>query len=190
MMPVPGGIYSTTFTLLDGTGTPADADFAPVATASVDGVDDPGFVLGVASVTTGHYQVTGTVPPTYAAGAVVRVSIAATVDGIPASNLIDTFKVAATSSLIVAGDVPVPVGCGVVAANDALISALTSPASVSSDAGSVTQRSVDDLIRARNYLAGACAAAQGRSGLRFTRLVPDGAVNAHRHWRFNRIGGW
>lgn len=66
------------------------------------------------------------------------------------------------------------------AAEDALLASLTSPASVSGDAGSVTQRSISDLIKARNYLAAVCAASQGRTGLRFSRLIPDGAVQ--RSW--------
>ena len=78
-------------------------------------------------------------------------------------------------------------------ANDALLAALTSPQQVSSDAGSVTQRSVSELIQAANYLASRCAAQSGNGGmgLRFTRLVPDGAVNACRGRRhFNRRCCW
>lgn len=81
----------------------------------------------------------------------------------------------------------------VTAANEALIAALTSPEEVQGDAGRVKQRSVSDLIQAANYLAARCAGAgngtgNGRMGLRFTRLVPDGTVNS-RHCRdFNRCG--
>ena len=58
----------------------------------------------------------------------------------------------------------------------ALAAALTSPQSVSGDAGSVTMPSIPDLIAAANYLAGLRGALGGGSGMRFTRLVPDGAA--------------
>lgn len=79
----------------------------------------------------------------------------------------------------------------VTTANDALISALTSPEEVQGDAGRVKQRSVSDLIQAANYLAAKCAAAgrSGRMGLRFTRLVADGTVDGRcRGGHFNRCG--
>lgn len=61
-------------------------------------------------------------------------------------------------------------------ANEALIAALTSPAKVAGDAGSVEQRSISELIAANNYLRSTCAGNGPRQGLRFTRLVPDGTV--------------
>jgi len=62
------------------------------------------------------------------------------------------------------------------AVREALVEALTSPRSVSSDAGSVTMPSVDELIKAANYLRGASGSRSGATGLRFLRTVPDGAV--------------
>lgn len=72
----------------------------------------------------------------------------------------------------------------VVTIDDVLVAALASPLTVSGDAGSVTQRSVDEIIKAANYLA--ATRGQG-TGLRLTRLVPDGAVGAGRYGccRFN-----
>jgi len=70
-------------------------------------------------------------------------------------------------------------------ANNALssvISNLSGPASVSSDAGTVQQHSIPDQIEAANYLAGIAAANSRRRGLRFNRLVPDGTV--HTPWRW------
>lgn len=67
------------------------------------------------------------------------------------------------------------------AAEDALLASLSTPAMVQGDAGTVQSRSISDLIAARNYLAAVCAASQGRSGLRFSRLIPDGTVQ--RRWR-------
>jgi hypothetical protein len=69
-------------------------------------------------------------------------------------------------------------------ADEALLAALVSPAEVSGDAGSVKQRSVSELIQAANYLAGKCAANSPRMGIRFSRLIPDGTVNAHPYRRF------
>lgn len=184
-MLVPGGLYSVEFTLLDGTGVPADADSTPVATANVAGVDDPTFVLGVASVATGRYQVTGTIPPTYAVGSVVKVTISATISGIAASKQIDAFTVVSPDSLIVPGS-PDAVPSAYV---DAILAALSSPASVSGDAGSVTQRSIPDLIMAANYGAGLAAINSPSRGVRFSKLVPDGTVEGRRARRhFNRRG--
>lgn len=62
------------------------------------------------------------------------------------------------------------------AASDALNAAIQGPAKVSSDAGSVEQHPLSELIRADQYMASKCAASKRRRGLRFTRLIPDGAV--------------
>ncbi len=40
---------------------------------------------------------------------------------------------------------------------------------------SVEQQSVDDQIKAANFLAGQTAAAKPHFGLRFTKLIPPGA---------------
>lgn len=71
------------------------------------------------------------------------------------------------------------------AANSALVAALAGPLKVSGDAGSVEQRSVSELIEAANYLAARCAASRGGTGLRLTRIIPDGAVNARHRLPFN-----
>jgi hypothetical protein len=70
-----------------------------------------------------------------------------------------------------------------VAVSAALSAALQGPARVSSDAGEVEQFPIGDLIKADQYVAAKCAAGKARRGLRFTRLVPDGAVQDGGQWR-------
>jgi len=62
------------------------------------------------------------------------------------------------------------------ASSTALASAIAGPASVSSDAGSVTQHNLMDLIEADKYQASKCAGNSKRQGLRITRLLPPSAV--------------
>lgn len=62
------------------------------------------------------------------------------------------------------------------AADDAIVSALASPARAKSDAGEVDARPIPDLIAAAKYLRGIEAALSPRRGLRITRLIPDGTV--------------
>ncbi len=52
------------------------------------------------------------------------------------------------------------------------------PQTVTGDAGSVTMYPVADLIKLHQYLTGICAAGNPRRGLRFTRMVPEGAAGA------------
>ncbi len=47
-------------------------------------------------------------------------------------------------------------------------------ASASNDSGSVTKMSIDEQIKAANYLAGKTASTKGNLGLRFSRIVPPG----------------
>lgn len=90
----PGDAYSGQFTTQSfETGAATDADSLPVATATRNGADDGSFVLTVAKLDTGRYKVTGTVPAGYAAGDVVRVSVAATVDGVAGKGIVDGFVV-------------------------------------------------------------------------------------------------
>lgn len=67
--------------------------------------------------------------------------------------------------------------------SNALADALTGPAAVSGDAGSVTARPIPDLIAAHKYLSGIAAASSRTRGLRFNRLVPDGTVS-RRHYAY------
>lgn len=77
-----------------------------------------------------------------------------------------------------------------VSAETALATALSGPAEVSGDAGSVRSHSLPDLIAAHKYLAGVCAANSPSRGLRFNRFVPDGAVR-RRPWASGGAGnGW
>lgn len=62
------------------------------------------------------------------------------------------------------------------AASEALTAAIAGPKKVESDAGSVEQHAISELIEADRYQAAKCAAVNGRRGLRFTRLIPDGTV--------------
>lgn len=49
------------------------------------------------------------------------------------------------------------------------------PASMTTDAGTTTNRSMDDLIKADKHLANKRAAASGSLGIRLTKVVgPDG----------------
>lgn len=60
--------------------------------------------------------------------------------------------------------------------SQAIMDAVTSPAVMKGDAGEVTERSLSDLIQADRYVAAKTAATNGRRGLRFSRLIPDGTV--------------
>ena len=52
------------------------------------------------------------------------------------------------------------------------------PLSASQDGASATARPIADIIAANNYLAATAAAAQSRRrGLRFTKLIPAGALS-------------
>lgn len=59
---------------------------------------------------------------------------------------------------------------------DQLSAALSAPKRVKGDAGEVEQHSISDMIKADQYLAAKCAAKSPRRGLRFTRMIPPGAV--------------
>jgi len=62
------------------------------------------------------------------------------------------------------------------AASAALAAAVSAPAKVSGDAGSVESHSLADLIQADQYAAGKVAASKPNRGLRFSTLLPPGAV--------------
>lgn len=55
--------------------------------------------------------------------------------------------------------------------------AISGIASASNDAGSVTKLSIDEQIKAANYLAGVQAASRPKAGfgLRFSKIIPPGA---------------
>jgi hypothetical protein len=61
---------------------------------------------------------------------------------------------------------------------DALAAAAAGPRRVSVDGREVESHSLKDVIEADRYLRARCATAAGRGarGLRFTKLVPPGAV--------------
>lgn len=62
------------------------------------------------------------------------------------------------------------------AASEALAAALTGPKRVKGDAGEVEQRSIDELIKADQYLAAKCASSRSGRGLRITKLIPGGTA--------------
>lgn len=57
----------------------------------------------------------------------------------------------------------------------AIRDAATNPASASNDAGSVTGRNVDEIIKADRYLSTKAAAEQPLTRIRIGRIVPPGA---------------
>jgi hypothetical protein len=59
---------------------------------------------------------------------------------------------------------------------DVIREAAAGPSSVSGDAGTVSQRSLSELIEADKYLAAKESARAPRRGLRFSKLIPPGAV--------------
>lgn len=58
---------------------------------------------------------------------------------------------------------------------DTIETSASEPASASSDAGSVSQRSLSELIEADKYLKSSDGSSNKSRGLRFTKLVPPGA---------------
>jgi hypothetical protein len=72
----------------------------------------------------------------------------------------------------------------------AIINSGSGPLSVQGDAGSVTQRSAQDLIAISNYLAGIAAAQTRNKGVRFTRMIPDGTVQGPRQSFRSPWLGW
>lgn len=63
------------------------------------------------------------------------------------------------------------------AIEDTIAANVAKPASVSSDAGSVSQHSLSEQIAADKYLEGKTAtSSQPHRGLRLTKIVPPGAV--------------
>lgn len=58
---------------------------------------------------------------------------------------------------------------------DAIAKNAAGPKSASNETGSATQHSLDEQIRAANYLKSNNAAKQPHGGLRFVQLIPPGA---------------
>lgn len=109
------------------TGAATNADATPTATANRNGADDAGFVLTVANIDAGRYKVSGTIPNGYAAGDVVSISVAATVNSVAGKAVVDSFVLdskrvgdlqdpsTAAVAAAVMGDVTDTVGADVVA---------------------------------------------------------------------------
>jgi hypothetical protein len=90
----PSQAYCKEFTTSrPATGAVYDATGTPTATANRNGTDDGAFSLTVTAIDTGRYKITGTIPSGYVDGDIVNVSVAATVDGVSAKGIVDTFLV-------------------------------------------------------------------------------------------------
>jgi hypothetical protein len=72
----------------------------------------------------------------------------------------------------------------VTSANNSIISAIQGPSYVQTDAGTVSQHSLSELIKVASFVAGTCASSNPRQGVRFSRLIPDGTVQGFRGRRF------
>ena len=70
----------------------------------------------------------------------------------------------------------------------AITNALTGPAEVSGDAGSVRSHNVVDLIAVDKYLLAKCAVQNKGRGLYFNRLIPAGTTG--RRYRGTTGGTW
>jgi hypothetical protein len=57
-----------------------------------------------------------------------------------------------------------------------MLEAIMGPKRVRSDAGEVEARDIDEYLKARSLFTSGTAATRPRRGLRFTRLIPPGAV--------------
>jgi len=60
--------------------------------------------------------------------------------------------------------------------SDAVLSAAAGPKRVKGDAGEVEQYGIAELIEAERYQRSKCASVKSNRGLRFSKLVPPGAV--------------
>ena len=119
----PGDTYYGEFITSDDRGVAVNADALPVATvrknAADDGTSPTGWTnsLIVTNIDTGRYQVTGTIPVGYSADDVIRISIAATVDGEAGKAVIDTFILTANNLDDVVTDIAaLPTDADVIAA--------------------------------------------------------------------------
>ena len=91
----PGDSYVKRFTTADPTtGAAANADSLPVATAAFAGSGAGSMALTVTNISTGLYEITGTVPAGRLSGDTLNVSVAATVGGIAGVAVVDTQQVA------------------------------------------------------------------------------------------------
>jgi len=57
-----------------------------------------------------------------------------------------------------------------------IVSAALTPQQMSGDAGSVLQRSLDDLIKADKYVKTQTASVKPMAGIRLNRTIPSGSV--------------
>jgi len=97
----PNQIYYKEFTTQNSSGAATNADSLPVATARTNSnpSSDAEFILTVDNIDTGHYSITGIVPNDYSAGEVVSILVEATVGGVSAKAIVDTFTVSPSVKL-------------------------------------------------------------------------------------------
>lgn len=62
------------------------------------------------------------------------------------------------------------------AVETAMSAAISNPKRVKTDAAEVENHAITDYIKAAQYLGGSAASSRPRRGLRFTKLIPPGAV--------------
>jgi hypothetical protein len=72
----------------------------------------------------------------------------------------------------------------VTSANNSIIQAIQGPSYVQTDAGTVSQHSLSELIKVAGYVSGTCVSQTARQGVRFSRLIPDGCVQGFSRRRF------
>jgi hypothetical protein len=144
------------------TGVLADADATPTGTLYVNGTPTAD-VVTVTRQSTGRYDASVTLPA-LAVGAMVELEVAATVGGVSDAEMVwsDTVDAPAAD--------PTPAPESVLAANAA------APWEVEVEGqGRVRQHSLKDQIEYDRYAASKAAAANGRRGIRITKLIPPGA---------------
>jgi hypothetical protein len=68
--------------------------------------------------------------------------------------------------------------------NNSILQSLQGPSYIQTDAGTVSQHSLSELIKVAGYVSGTCASTSARQGVRFSRLIPDGCVQGFSGRRF------
>lgn len=77
------------FVTSSATGAAVDADTIPVVTLARNGVDDTSVGMTVTKIDTGRYKASGTLPQAYTGGDSIAISVAATIGGIAAKDVIN-----------------------------------------------------------------------------------------------------
>ena len=165
----PGSLFYAEFvTQVPGTGQALNADSLPVAKLTRNGTDDATVTLTVTNIDAGRYKVTFTIPATYAAGDSLQVSVAATVSGVAGKAVLDSFLL----DPVPTPPAPTPPAPTTLSAVIAVVA--SGPASVQTDAGTVTAQRIPDLLAADRYQAATAARAGTKRRVLFSKLIPAG----------------